>query len=270
MGDMNTFKKLAEKYSLIPMNGKKPFEKDWNRWCTEKRLFVADDFEGHNAGILCGPGNGVFVLDVDDPEAFAALKEEKGWELPETMHVETGGGGYHLYYAYPDDGHEYGGKSYHGPDRKSIFDVRGLGGAAVAPGSIHPETGNPYLLIKDLEPAPAPEWLKNYARKNETAAKHAPDTTQPDQTGQTMVKVNLKELDVPEEIKDLIREGAERGLRSEVQWKVLRELVRAGIEEDVIFAIFDKYAIGDKYREKGQSKTGWLQSEIERACQSVA
>lgn len=163
--DVSLFSELSKRFSLIPLNGKNPSVngKNWTDACLNKRPFNPNEFRGRNAGVCCGPASGVIVLDVDDPHCFKALSTENSFELPETFTVKTGSG-YHLYFKYPDDGKEYGCKSFKHPifTKATIFDVKGIGGQVVAPGSIHPETGKPYTIEKDLPIADAPDWLKVY------------------------------------------------------------------------------------------------------------
>lgn len=65
--------------------------------------------------------------------------------------------------------------------------------------------------------------------------------------------------------KKLIKEGEVRGKRSEALMSVVNSLVSAGISEPDIFKVFENYPIGEKYREKGASKTQWLKSQIDKA-----
>jgi len=62
-------------------------------------------FVHRNIGFRTGAEAGIWVLDVDAKsgglETLARLEAEHG-ELPKTMKVKTGGGGYHFYFAYPD------------------------------------------------------------------------------------------------------------------------------------------------------------------------
>ncbi|MBD3337822.1 MAG: AAA family ATPase, partial [Candidatus Lokiarchaeota archaeon] len=43
--------------------------------------------------------------------------------------------------------------------KKKGFDIRGLGGQVVAPGSIHPDNGECYEILNNEDIAPAPSWL---------------------------------------------------------------------------------------------------------------
>jgi hypothetical protein len=69
--------------------------------------------------------------------------------LPPTSWVQTGSGGTHLYYRHPGTriGNDEGRKL--GPG----IDIRGDGGLMIAPPSIHPKTGRPYLWRAALDQA---------------------------------------------------------------------------------------------------------------------
>ena len=110
--DLDLFERQARNFSLIPLNGKRPFEQGWQQWCDTKRDFNRREFEGHNAGVCCGPASGVLVLDVDDPEAFNALLEGNGLSVPETLTVITGSGKPHYYFRYPQGGLVVRNKSF--------------------------------------------------------------------------------------------------------------------------------------------------------------
>ena len=51
-------------------------------------------YRGHGVGIATGAASGVWVLDVDDWEAFVALEQANG-HMPDTYAVTTGSGGIH-------------------------------------------------------------------------------------------------------------------------------------------------------------------------------
>ena len=117
-----------------------------------------------NIGIATGKESGVLVLDIDPrnggTEFFQRLEKELG-PLPETVTSNTGGGGEHRIFKYPDF-----------PVRKDStgkllgpgVDVLSDGCIMVAPPSRH-LSGNRYRWqegksFRDLEPAPLPEpWL---------------------------------------------------------------------------------------------------------------
>lgn len=258
------FERLSDRFSLIPVEGKAPFEKDWTQWCDEKRKFKREDFTGKNAGITCGRASGILVLDVDEPDLFQLECIKNHWTLPETFTVKTGGGGEHYYYEYPDDGSEYRNKSYSvkNPDDGSkvhIFDFRGNGGQVVAPGSIHPETGIHYEKMNDLPIAPAVQWMLDFCREEPFV----------ENLHTVPVESDNGKLNIPKDITELINNGVPKGKRSETQWHSLIRLISEGFSDNTIFDIWDTKAIGAKYREKGNSKRRWLQSEIDKARKYV-
>jgi hypothetical protein len=155
--DMELFRQLSEEYSLIRVKGKVPLEKEWQQYCHKRRSFEEIDFqEGDNAGIACGPTSGVLVLDVDDPELFEKTCIKRHWTCPATRYHETGSGKFHFLYRYPKE-KVYGNKAF----KELGFDIRGVGGQVVAPGSIHPETGGTYKLGPDSSIVDPPRWILN-------------------------------------------------------------------------------------------------------------
>ena len=94
---------------------------------------------------------GFVVLDVDPRNggSLAALAELG--ELPPTWTQATGGGGYHLMYRCP--------VKLPGPvPGVAGVDVKQHGGYIMAPGAKHC-SGAEYVVLADLDPAPAPLWL---------------------------------------------------------------------------------------------------------------
>ncbi|MEA5089268.1 bifunctional DNA primase/polymerase [Solidesulfovibrio sp.] len=161
--DLDLFERQSKSWSVIPLKPgqKRPEESGWQKWCSTKRTFRRADFQGRNAGVACGPASGVLVLDVDDVDAFTILAEVHRLEIPDTFIVRTGKGRPHFYYKYPDDGRDYGNLSMKHPMRpkSTVFDMRGLGGQVVAAGSIHPDTGKPYVIERHMAVAPVPAWI---------------------------------------------------------------------------------------------------------------
>ena len=246
-----TFKKLASDFSLIRLVGKKPVEKGWQRYCQEKRNFEEIGFkDGDNAGIACGPASGILVVDVDNSARFEKACQENSWSLPRTRAHQTGAGGFHYLYIYPD-GENYGNKSF----KNLGFDIRGIGGQIVAPGSTHPNTGKLYTISDPSPIAAPPEWLLSLFETN-----HSAESTQ------KPAEIDVEELDVRSKTKKLILEGVPVGQRSEKMMTVLDALCgSAGLSDDEIIEIFEHYPIGDKYREKGENRQKWLQSQIKKA-----
>jgi hypothetical protein len=266
MSKIDEFEKLNREtgWGLIPLDGKKPIEPGWQQWCEEKRPFNRDDFKnGRNAGIPCGSANGILTLDVDDVEKFNKWLKGKGFDLHQTRTHITGKGGPHFIHQYPDNGHRYGNASMPDPagevDPKTgkvirIFDIRGTGGQIVAPGSIHPETGKPYTVRHDIPIAPAPQWMLDLCVQDEPRKVHQ----EPGGNG------TLEGLQIPYAARRLIEQGEVRGRRSEATMSILSSLARANVDDATIIQIFEKYPIGEKYREVGNTREEWLLKQLQK------
>ena len=141
-----------------------------------------------NIGIRCG--DGLTVIDVDDkPEKHGGILGSdvlREWELENgdiapTVTAISGTGGTHYY--YDTTGDEFSKCE----SKKLSIDLRGEGSYIVAPPSIHPETGEPYLWDvspDDMEPARAGaiekaciEWVyeNRDGAENESEPFTAPD-----------------------------------------------------------------------------------------------
>jgi hypothetical protein len=108
-------------------------------------------------GIPTGFASGWLVLDSDPRHggdvSLCELIEEYG-DLPETLEAETGGGGHHIIFEYPE-------LAALGNSRGQLpegLDVRGEGGYIVVAPSLL-ATGRRYRWRNDFRPAPAPEWF---------------------------------------------------------------------------------------------------------------
>ncbi len=82
-------------------------------------------------------------------------------------------------------------------------------------------------------------------------------------------KINLDTLNISQETKDLILKGKVPGdkytSRSEADYRVISDLVKAGHNDEVIEQIFQKYPIGDKYRGKKRQGKAYLDYSIKKA-----
>jgi hypothetical protein len=119
-----------------------------------------------NIGWAAGATSGLWVIDIDSAEARAALDELEVTHgaLPTTLTIRTGReGGEHRLFCMPDDGDVRNTTSR---IYKEI-DVRGTGGYAILPPSLH-ETGRRYTVVLDAEPVAAPAWLVELARRKPT------------------------------------------------------------------------------------------------------
>jgi len=291
-GRLTIFEFLAQTFSLIPLRDgfptpseieehgslakaakryKAPTEKGWNRWCREKRPFDRTDCSTDRAGVACGPASGVLVLDVDNPHLFDAWMQEHHPDesLPVTLKVKTGGHGerFHYYFQYPSGGEQYFCRSV-----KGIFDIRGISGQVLCPGSLHPETRKPYIFAERAPIAPAPLWLLEMSKKSEGGKKDDDEQNPPDSIGKKQVleiapvDSFLSNLNLSDDTKQKILTTFPRGQRSEPSWSVLLGLLNANVDESTIKAIYQSYPIGEKARENPR----WFDREIQRAKQIIA
>lgn len=126
-------------------------------WQKEPRLPLDDVLEhlanGGNVGLRTGRVSRVVVIDID-PGA-----NMPDGALPDTVEATTGRGR-HLYYFHDQ---ELGNSPKAIRDRYGKhIDIRGDGGQVVFPGSIHPETNQPYTFTHsplDTKLAPLPDWV---------------------------------------------------------------------------------------------------------------
>lgn len=113
-----------------------------------------------NIGLATGEPSGIWVLDLDTPEALGLIEAELGFSLPATVAAKTGRGR-HLYWRLPE------GIAI--ANRAGVVkgvDVRGNGGYVVAPPSLH-YSGAYYEWEEDTpdEVIEAPAGLLELVRK---------------------------------------------------------------------------------------------------------
>jgi hypothetical protein len=128
---------------------------------TLKRYF-GGAYDAANIAVATGETSGVWVLDVDDMNALAALERVHG-PLPKTPLVQTGSGGRHYYFRYT----EACSDMKNAVKFAGCLDVRTTGGYVLLPPSLH-ASGNTYrwLVSPDDTPiADAPAWLVDLVPK---------------------------------------------------------------------------------------------------------
>ncbi len=122
----------------------------------------------HPRGMLAirtGAASGTVVVDID-PAHGGRVDPAL---MPETACVATGSGGWHLYYLHP------GTPVLCSQGRLAEgVDVRGDGGYAVAPPSIHPRTGRPYRWTGGRALVEMPPALVGACRPTEAPTVSAP------------------------------------------------------------------------------------------------
>ena len=292
-GRLRIFEFLAQTLSLIPLRDgfptpaeieahgssltkaakqyKAPVEKGWSQWCYEKRPFDRAHFSTDRAGIACGPASGVIVLDVDDSHLFLKWMQENhpSQALPRTLTIKTGGHGerFHYYFQYPSGDEQYSCRSV-----KGVFDIRGIGGQVLCPGSLHPETRKPYTIVDIVPIAAAPFWLLEMSKKplndktNHRELNSQFDAIEIHSTSIVPTDEFLSTLNISNEIKQKILTYFPHGQRSEPSWSVLLGLLNANIDEQTIRTIYQSYPIGEKARKN----PNWFERELQQAKQTIA
>jgi Bifunctional DNA primase/polymerase, N-terminal/CHC2 zinc finger len=136
-----------------------------------------------NVGIVTGRVSGVVVLDVDPrsggDSALGALEESWG-ALPDTLEVQTGGGGRHLWFSSDEENPS----AVLAPG----LELKGERSVVTAPPSVH-ASGHRYLWIPerspdDLTAAALPGWLAVIARGGAGTDPRHPLSEQPPRTSQ--------------------------------------------------------------------------------------
>ncbi|WP_206685944.1 bifunctional DNA primase/polymerase [Kribbella qitaiheensis] len=130
----------------------------------------------HGVAIACGPAR-LVVVDLDQPkpgkatpaewdrpgitdgcDVFADLCATAGQPFPTgTYSVQTGRGGFHLYFTTPAGVELRNTGGGRGRGLGWLVDTRAAGGYVVAAGSV--VEGNRYDLVHDVPAAPLPTWL---------------------------------------------------------------------------------------------------------------
>ncbi len=164
---------LPEPWPLVPVQGKRPYQKGWNSRQYDRLEILTELESGKATGIGLKLGNGLLAIDIDGDSAAKLLEKlagensltdfsettawtsgrqgrkqclfsvpEKDWHRVKTRKIKTGISG--------DDGKE------------ECLEFRWIDAQSVLPPSIHPSTGKPYTWINnplEIPPVSAPEWL---------------------------------------------------------------------------------------------------------------
>lgn len=124
-----------------------PFEQDWQN----KPYSFADIQswidQGGNYGVQGGYGR-LIVIDADTPQIAEILANK----FPETLTVKTPRQGFHYYFFCDDIGKKIVLKKDTTVKKDDHFgEIIAKGSQVVGPGSIHPDTGTEYEVVKDIE-----------------------------------------------------------------------------------------------------------------------
>jgi len=135
----------------------KSFNKDTNK------------FNKPNIAVITGEMNNIVVIDIDNKNGENGkngivqfnellIKYNGGYPI-DTFTVQTGSGGYHVYFKYDEHTKVLTNKPKY---NRSAIDVKSNGGYVVCPGSTHPVTNNKYIQYNSLPVNVIPAWLFNW------------------------------------------------------------------------------------------------------------
>tara|TARA_Y100001933_G_scaffold264699_1_gene331921 strand:+ start:37639 stop:38802 length:1164 start_codon:yes stop_codon:yes gene_type:complete len=117
------------------------------------------DCPDYNVGLVTGKSSGIVAIDIDPRNGGDATLTnliDKNGDLPKTVQVATGGGGFHFYFKHP------GGKiKCRNNALGQGIDVKADGGYVIAPPSKLKSGGSYDWIVSpdDFEPACLPAWL---------------------------------------------------------------------------------------------------------------
>jgi putative DNA primase/helicase len=149
-------------WAVFPLKGKEPLVQGGFKAATTDISIVrhwAGQYVGANIGIATGQASGIMVVDIDDAPGKTGMDNWVDFcrvnDLePKTLVVKTGHG-LHYYFKLP------AGVELRNTASKLAknIDTRADGGYVVGPGSIHPLTNEPYLILEDEPIAELPQAI---------------------------------------------------------------------------------------------------------------
>jgi Bifunctional DNA primase/polymerase, N-terminal/Primase C terminal 1 (PriCT-1) len=170
---------------VVRPKSKTAIQKGWPEAATQNLDTVrhwAKQFPNHNTGAVANPDT-LWLLDGDDPTIPERYERDTGETFPTTFAVESRPGHCHYYFRPTDASRGLGNQSQDKVAGKA-FSVRAKNEYVVGPGSIHPVTGKPYLIVCDDNLVPVPDsliaWVKTQIEQPEQpqTATSAPASTQ--------------------------------------------------------------------------------------------
>ncbi|WP_293335923.1 bifunctional DNA primase/polymerase [Microcoleus sp. CAWBG58] len=168
-----TLLEIPENWPLVPVSGKRPYQKNWNSRQFNRLEILTELENGKATGIGLKLGNGLLAIDIDGDSAAKLLVKLAGENSLADFSATTAwtsgrAGRKQCLFSVPEaDWHRLRtrriGTGISGDDGKEeCLEFRWLDSQSVLPPSIHPDTGKPYEWINSPlqhPPAPAPEWL---------------------------------------------------------------------------------------------------------------
>ena len=159
-------------------DSKAAFDKEWPSMATTDLARLSElskEFPNSNAASVAqGKIGGIWIWEVDSPDVIPRMERETGRALPSTFKVRSRPGRGHVYFRHTPASIEMGNLAQTyviGQD----WSVRANNMYAVSPGSIHPNTGQPYTGLNWGTPiVEAPEWLVSWLNSQKIQKKNFP------------------------------------------------------------------------------------------------
>lgn len=163
---------LLTRYGIpvIPVEpqSKRAILKDWPTSATTDPAQIAE-WNTKNPACNCaavGRKGGFWILDVDNPVVFEQIEKDTGYRADEldTLITKSSGDKRHIYFRHTAQSEAMGNFSRDDANGE-LFSIRALNSYVVGPGSIHPNTKQPYEVVTEPiwdEIPVAPEWLLNW------------------------------------------------------------------------------------------------------------
>lgn len=256
-------------YHVLPLAPKSKVPRkgfEWKKQATDDPRVVESWFEEHpdsNVAIRTGKESGVVVLDIDPrnseyataDDLVAKLEEMLGCPLPDTTVVRTGGGGYHIYFLYPDGEHVFQSEVIPG------VEVKADGRYVVAPPSVHPN-GNRYEWKNRMEPVEAPRPLLDLITKP-----HQPDERQA-RDRPPVQHANNRRVSMSDLLDWFDRQMEETDNRNELGFKFFHQALSNGYTPDELETCIPEVA--HRLNERHPSDHRYEQSEAYKSLYSAA
>ena len=162
------YKLFSKKFVIFPCNiNKTPRTRGWNKLTFNEsvKLFMSQEIDFTNIGLVCGEQSGVVVIDVDNKNDGIAYWNdliEKNGPI-DTLTTITGSNGRHYYFNYDESMKNWisVNRIFMVGDKKIGIDFRARNGFVIVPPSIHEACQREYTFIDFNKPiANMPNWLK--------------------------------------------------------------------------------------------------------------
>lgn len=126
--------------------------------------------DANGASVAQGKLGGVWFFEIDSPEVLKRIETETGQKIPSTYRVRSSPGRGHFYFRQTPESIAMGNISQ-GFVKNTDWSARVDRQYVVAPGSIHPKTGDPYTPLREEPIIDAPQWLLNWLQSQKVEKK---------------------------------------------------------------------------------------------------